>query len=45
MAWMEHGVHSKDTHLPWKWPLELLGALRIMGETAILIMRVNILAL
>ena len=34
MAWMETD-YSKHTHFRWKikWRLELLGALRIMGET------------
>ena len=38
MAWLNTGYkyRSKDTHFRWKikWRLELLGSLRIMGETA-----------
>ena len=33
----DYKYHSKDTHFRWKikWRLEVLGALRIMGEAAI----------
>ena len=38
LAWTEHGlqISLKNTHYRWKikWRLELLGTLRIMGETA-----------
>ena len=34
---MDYKYHSKDTHFQWKpikWRMKLLGALRIMGESA-----------